>query len=115
MAKSNNYKQLHKQVIARPGAAERLAALRQDTLAEIGLYEIRRQLDWSQSELAIELGITQAAVSQLENAQDLTLSRLQKYLEPLGATLRLQAVFNNGEREYSIPIHIGRKVSQAGN
>ena len=115
MAKSNNYKQLHEQVIARPGAAERLAALRQDTLAEIGLYEIRRQLDWSQSELAIELGISQAAVSQLENAQDLTLSRLQKYLAPLGATLRLQAVFNNGEREYSIPIHIGRKVSQTGN
>ena len=115
MANRNNYRQLHEQVIARPGAAERLAALRQDTLAEIGLHEIRRQLDWSQSELAIELGISQAAVSQLESAKDLTFSRLQKYLEPLGAKLRLQAVFNNGDKEYSIPIHIGRKASHGGN
>ena len=109
MLNAKNYKQLHDRVIARSGAVERLAALRQETLAEIGLYEMRRQLDCSQSELAATLGISQAAISQLENAQDLTLSRLQKYLEPLGATLRIQAVFDNGEEEYSIPIRLGRK------
>ena len=111
MVNAKYYKQLHDRVIARPGAVERLAALRQETLAEIGLYEMRRQLDCSQSELAATLGISQAAVSQLENAQDLTLSRLQKYLEPLGATLRIQAVFDSGEEEYSIPIRLGRKES----
>lgn len=108
MVNAKNYRQLHDQVITRPGAAERLAALRQETLAEIGLYEMRRHLDWSQVGLAAALGISQAAVSQLENAQDLTLSRLQKYLEPLGAKLRIQAVFDNGEDEFSIPIRIGK-------
>ena len=33
------YRELHDRVTARPGAAERLAALRHDTLAEIGLPE----------------------------------------------------------------------------
>ena len=111
MVNAKNYRQLHDQVIARPGAVERLAALRQETLAEIGLYEMRRHLDWSQSGLAAALGISQAAVSQLENAQDLTLSRLQKYLEPFGARLRIQAVFDDGEEEYSIPIRVGPKAS----
>ena len=72
---------------------------------------MRRQLDCSQSELAAALGISQAAISQLENAQDLTLSRLPKYLEPLGATLRIHAVFDKGKEEHSIPIRVGRKAS----
>ena len=103
MVKARYYKQLHDRVVARPGAVERLAGLRQETLAEIGLYEMRRQLDCSQSELAAALGISQAAVSQLENAQDPTLSRLQKYLEPFGATVRIHAVFENGERGIQHP------------
>jgi predicted transcriptional regulator len=57
-------------VVARPGAAERLAALRENTLAEIGLFELRRALDRSQTELAAELGISQPAISQLERAGD---------------------------------------------
>ena len=111
MPNTKSFRDLHDQVLARPGAAERLAALRKETLAEIGLYEMRRHMDWSQSGLAAALGISQAAVSQLENAQDLTLSRLRKYLEPLGAQLRILAVFEDDGEEYSIPIHVGRKAS----
>ena len=111
MSNTKNYRELHEQVKARPGAAERLAALRQRTLAEIGLYEMRKHLDWSQSGLAAKLGISQSAVSQLENAQDLTLSRLRNYLEPLGARLRVLAVFEDEGEEYSIPIRVGRKAS----
>lgn len=111
MPDTKNFRDLHEQVLARPGAAERLAALRKETLAEIGLYEMRRHLDWSQSKLATELGISQAAVSQLENAEDVTLSRLSKYLEPLGAQLRIFAVFEDKGEECSIPIRIGRRAS----
>ena len=111
MSSTKKYKELHEQVITRPGAVERLAALRKETLAEIGLYEMRRHLDWSQSGLAAELGISQAAVSQLENAHDLTLSRLRKYLKPLGARLEIMAVFAREGEEYSIPIRVGRKAS----
>ncbi len=111
MVNTKNYRQLHDQVIAQPGAVEPLASLRQETLAEIGLYEIRRYLNLSTSGPGAALGISQAAVFRFENAQDLTLSRLRKYLETLGAKLRIQAVLDNGEEEYSIPIRVGRKTS----
>ena len=39
---AKSYRTLHEQVVARPGAPERLAALRAETLAEIGLHDIRR-------------------------------------------------------------------------
>lgn len=48
MPSTKNYRRLHEQVAARPGAAERLAALRDQTLAEIGLYELRKALERSQ-------------------------------------------------------------------
>ena len=50
MPSTKSYRNLHDQVMARPGAAERLAALREDTLAEIGLYKLRRALERSRSD-----------------------------------------------------------------
>ncbi len=107
MPNTRNFQDLHEQVLAKPGTAGRLAELRKETLAEIGLYEIRKQLDWSQSGLADKLGISQADVSQLENAEDMSLPRLQNYLEQLGGRLQLFAVFDNGDQEYSLPLRIG--------
>ena len=42
--KTKNYRHLHNQVIARPGASDRLASLREETLDEIGLFELRKAL-----------------------------------------------------------------------
>jgi predicted transcriptional regulator len=110
MPSTKNYRQLHERVASRSGAAERLAALREETLAEIGLYELRRALDRSQTELAAELGISQSAISQLERAGDLKLSTLRTYLELLGARLELLAVFEDDDDEHVVPIRIGDKV-----
>jgi len=107
MPTTKNYQDLHDTVAERPGASERLAALREDTLAEIGLFDLRRRLEVSQVDLATELGITQSAVSQLEHAGDLKLSTLRKYLARLGARLELVAVFEDDDRAYSVPIHVG--------
>lgn len=107
MPNTRNFRDLHEQVMARPGAAERMAELRKETLAEIGLYELRKRLDWSQPGLADKLGISQASLSQLENAEDMSLPQLQTYLEQLGGQLQVLAVFDDGEQEYSLPIHIG--------
>ncbi len=108
MAKS--YRRLHEQVIARPGASERLAALRAETLSEIGLYELRRALDCSQAELALRIGDSQPAVSQLERAGDLRLSTLHKYLAGLGARLQVVALFGEGEDETAVPLRIGDEI-----
>jgi DNA-binding Xre family transcriptional regulator len=93
------------QVRARPGAEERLAAKRVETLEEIRLYEIRHTEAVSQAELAGRLDITQGAISKLEHAEDVRISTLRSYLDALGARLELSAVFDDDSR--SVPIRIG--------
>ena len=102
-----NYRELHEKVVARAGAPERLAALREATVAEIGLHELRRALNRSQVDLAASLGSSQPAVSQLERGEDIRLSSLRRYLEGLGARLQIVALFNDGEGETAIPLRIG--------
>ena len=104
---ARNYRDLHEEVIARPGAPDRLAALREATVAEIGLYELRRALDRSQAELAVSMGSSQPAVSQFERGDDIRLSSLRRYLEGLGARLRIVALFDDGEVETAIPLRLG--------
>ncbi|MDE0653937.1 MAG: XRE family transcriptional regulator [bacterium] len=107
MPSTSTYEKLHDQVAERPGAAERLAALRLDTLAEIGLHELRRSLERSQADLAAILGISQPAVSQLERGEDVKVSTLRSYLDSLGARLQILAIFDDGDTETAIPIRIG--------
>ena len=71
MPSTRNYRELHERVTAREGAAERLAALRDETLKEIGLDELRRAVDRSQADIAAELSISQSAVSQIERSGDI--------------------------------------------
>ena len=42
MPTTKSYRQLHDRVAARPGAAERLAKLRTETLAEVRLYGLHQ-------------------------------------------------------------------------
>lgn len=110
MPKAKSYRELHQCVVEREGALERLNARREETLVEIGLFELRRILDVSQEDLAARLDISQSAISQLERAGDPKLSTLRKYLEKLGARLELTAVFEADE-ERAFPIHIGEAAS----
>lgn len=104
---TRNYRQLHDQVMARSGVGERLAALREETLDEIGLFELRKALDMSQTDVAEGLDISQAAVSQLERSKDLKLSTLRRYLARLGARLQLVAVFDEEDEERGIQFTVG--------
>lgn len=107
MPSTKNYRDLAAAVEARPGVDERLERLRRETLAEIGLYELRRTLERSQADLAALLEVSQSAISQLENSTDLRISTLRGYLEKLGATLRVEAVFGEDDDEWSVPLKIG--------
>jgi transcriptional regulator with XRE-family HTH domain len=93
--------------MARPGVSERLASLREETLDEIGLFELRKALDMSQTDVAEELAISQAAVSQLERSKDLRISTLRRYLARLGAQLELVAVFHENDEEHKIQFTVG--------
>jgi transcriptional regulator with XRE-family HTH domain len=106
------FSELREQVDERPGAAERLAGLRSETLEEIRLYELRHAEAVSQAELAGRLEVTQGAISKLEHADDVRISTLRQYLEALGARLELVAIFDD-EDERRVPIHLGHKDSAA--
>ena len=100
------FSELHGAVVAKPGATERLAALRVETLEEIRLYELRHGEAISQVELAGRLDVTQGAISKLEHSDDVRVSTLRQYLEALGARLELVAVFDDDARR--VPVHLGK-------
>ena len=101
-----NFSKLRDAVVAQPGASERLAGLRAETLEEIRLYELRHGQAISQAELAGRLDVTQGAISKLEHSDDVRVSTLRQYLDALGARLELVAVFDDDDRR--VPIHLGR-------
>jgi len=88
-------------------AARQPAAHREETLAEIGLYELRRSRNQSPIDLASILEISQSAISQIERGEDLKVSTLRTYVEGLGAHLTLIATFDTTNEETSVPIRIG--------
>ncbi len=100
------FSELRDQVVARPGATDRLAELRRDTIQEIRLYELRHEEAISQAELAGRLDVTQGAISKLEHSEDVRVSTLRQYLEGLGARLELVAVFDDDNRR--VPVHLGK-------
>jgi hypothetical protein len=104
------FSELREAVEARPGARERLAAKRAETLEEIRLYEVRHAEAVSQAELAGRLDVTQGAVSKLEHADDVRVSTLRQYLDALGARLELVAVFDDDGRR--VPVQLGKAGDQ---
>jgi DNA-binding transcriptional regulator YiaG len=104
------FSELREAVEARPGARERLAAKRAETLEELRLYELRHAEAVSQAELAGRLDVTQGAVSKLEHADDVRVSTLRQYLDALGARLELVAVFDEEGRR--VPTQLGTADDQ---
>lgn len=103
------FSELRNDVTDRPGARDRLAAHRAETLEEIRLYELRHAEAVSQAELAGRLEVTQGAISKLEHSDDVRVSTLRQYLEALGARLELVAVFDDEDRR--VPIHLGKDTA----
>jgi len=103
------FTKLREEVLARPGATERVAQARAETLEEIRLYELRHREAVSQATLAGRLEVTQGAISKLEHSDDVRVSTLRQYLEALGARLELVAVFEDDDQR--VPIHLGKETA----
>lgn len=67
-----------------------------ELLAAMPLQELRKALSLTQEQLAEELGISQAAVSKMENCPDMYIRTLARFVEAMGGTLRLTAIFPQG-------------------
>lgn len=89
------------QLAQRPDIAEGVARVRAD-MAEadrtyaMGLAALRQAAELTQVELARRLGVTQAAISRMEQPHDLLLSTLNAYLQAIGGTARMVVSFADG-------------------
>jgi DNA-binding transcriptional regulator YiaG len=86
---------------ARPDIATEVAQIRAD-MAEadrtyaMGLAALRQAAELTQVELARRMGVTQAAISRMEQPHDLLLSTLNAYLQAIGGTARMIVRFADG-------------------
>lgn len=84
-----------------PQARARVDARVKATLQTMPLAEIRKAIGMTQADLAGKLDVAQGSVSKIENAADMYLTTLRKYVEALGGELHLTAKFADG-RELEI-------------
>ena len=89
------------QLAQRPDIAAEVARVRAD-MAEadrtyaMGLAALRQAAELTQVELARRMGVTQAAISRMEQPHDLLLSTLNAYLQAIGGTARMIVRFADG-------------------
>jgi DNA-binding transcriptional regulator YiaG len=85
----------------RPDIAAEVAQVRAD-MAEadrtyaMGLAALRQAAELTQVELARRMGVTQAAISRMEQPHDLLLSTLNSYLQAIGGSARMIVSFADG-------------------
>lgn len=65
------------------------------TLLEMDLRAIREMAGKTQVDVATATGMAQSEISRLEKREDTRLSTLRKYVESLGGTLEVVAVFGD--------------------
>jgi DNA-binding transcriptional regulator YiaG len=89
------------QLAQRPDIAADVAEIRvgiaeADRTYAMGLAALRQAAELTQVELARRLGVTQAAISRMEQPDDLLLSTLNAYLRAIGRTARMIVSFADG-------------------
>ncbi len=84
--------------ITHKSSPDRIAEIREGAhvaAAILELEELRRRRGLTQAQLAQMVGITQSALSQIENAHNLELATLRKLVESMGGKLKIIAEFQD--------------------
>jgi predicted XRE-type DNA-binding protein len=87
------FRDLAEKVTGTPEGRARVDEYRRLMDAIVSLYRLREQRGLTQVDVAKVLDVTQGNVSRVENAADLYVSTLARYVEALGGHLELTAVF----------------------
>jgi predicted transcriptional regulator len=72
--------------------------LLKDRRLRLPLQALRKSLGKTQVEVAASAEMRQADLSRLERRQDIRLSTLKRYIQAMGGTVELVAVFPTGHR-----------------
>jgi hypothetical protein len=76
-----------------PAARARVDQRVRAEVEELTLQGLRRCLELTQSEVGVSAAMTQSELSRLEGRSDHLTSTLRRYVEALGGTLEISAVF----------------------
>jgi len=79
-----------------PEARARSQARTEQMLQEMALDELRAARELTQTALARILEVNQSEVSKIENRTDMYVSTLASYIEAMGGSLEICAVFPDG-------------------
>ena len=91
--KTKKFHDLTAPLYANPKRRARIEAETQAILTGLRLAELRTEQGLTQVQVAERLGTTQENVSRIERAEDTQLSTIRRYIEALGGSLELHAVF----------------------
>jgi transcriptional regulator with XRE-family HTH domain len=75
---------------------DKVAAMANEMLAEMPMHALRDALQFTQQQLAEELGVKQGSISKLERRPDHLVSTLRRFVEAMGGELELKAHFPTG-------------------
>ena len=81
-----------KKVLAKPGAAERVAEIEDELRLAAGLTSLREQAGLSQRDLAKRLGVSQPRIAKIERSKNVTVELLEQYVEALGGHLQVTVI-----------------------
>jgi transcriptional regulator with XRE-family HTH domain len=84
-----------KKVLAKPGAAARVAVIEDELRLAAGLTALREQAGLSQRELAGRLGVSQPRIAAIERSKNVTVELLEQYVAAVGGRLELTVVKGN--------------------
>jgi DNA-binding XRE family transcriptional regulator len=91
---ARNFKELQSRMSPERQAKNQAEADR--LLREMPLEQLRTARELTQQELAQVLNVNQAAISKLERRADMYVSSLGRFIEAMGGTLEIRAVFPDG-------------------
>lgn len=82
-----------------PASQKRIKDIADELILETGLQMLREELQLSQKQVAEVMGISQPAVTQLEQrGNELKIATLKRYIEAMGGTLSLDVELPSGKR-----------------
>ncbi|MGP2427812.1 helix-turn-helix domain-containing protein [Yersinia sp. 2538 StPb PI] len=80
-----------------PESQARIKEMAEEMILETGLQLMREELQLSQKTLAESMGVSQPAITQIEQrGNDVKLATLKRYIEAMGGKLSLTVEFPEG-------------------
>jgi hypothetical protein len=92
---AHNFKDLQRKIS--PERRARVEERVRHAIQEMALDELRSAREFTQAELSQVLKVDQGSISKLERRTDMYIGTLRRYIEAMGGSLQIRAVFPDGE------------------